>query len=1202
MPRVGDELLHRGYRLEELLDESGDRQTWRAHNSYGNPVLIKTWQFAGASPDPVLRALFNTELRNLFRLSGLPGVEKCIVTILDAGVMEPTDDRVGCFVIVLDVPGFLTLAQALANRQQHRWLRELDVVTNRTIVWRSFRRLAQGLGQIHRCQMLHRAVSPRAIFLDEGAFDDMRLGAFEWTVRLTNSDMAVEPVVGGDASTPYSFEYDWYCFGVVLAQVLAAADIGGYSGADANQRLLDAVHRSPLHDIEQETIIQFLAADRESRQNRSSFVLPQLDEVIETLEQPRQKNAAFVLICALGPQTRLTTAVLDEMKSVDPASDVKAHQLQPQCDFIKDDLAQATIVRRANVGDFVLIGRKLRYRVKSHKDRQTSRADWSAAFCEKTVNVPYAGTDEQRDLSDVPIDVLSVAHFYQGGQNLERATNWRSILPLEEANESQALLVRYQEFFRVTNQIEMLMVSAQIFAYKVVDYTEKDGKEYLEIVETPEERPFPDYLKRQDMITMLAHELALGRAEKVANKRGQQDRDLVYLSEEDSLALYRQARSFEMWSIQRCKPGTPLRLERMKNAKVPRPPDEGFLRTSGMFGQVHLLIRRKRAIDRLLDHAHLLRSFLTPDDKAIASKAEKLPSEVNEGLSRDSQLDDTKVAAIEDIWQTRPLFLLQGPPGTGKTTLVANLLRLIFDESPVTQVLVTAQAHPAVDVLRRRVNDALGDASDPLRHPLSVRFPKSLRKQKADEGDGRPIVPDADFPDAVARRVLEEAKETLDASPTLSALQQRWRNRIDDILAGLASGDEAGEVTDFIELIKRSANITYSSTTSGALAELAESPLSFDWSIIEEAGKAHGFDLVLPLQNAHRWLMIGDHEQLPPYRFKNFRKAIENIDEVFDLLSRFPDRGRKLLDVDLLNAWTKDADEDPGVENKRAEKVAFWQKRLKVFKDIYERAKESMEGRSDEHPPLHGRLTEQHRMHPTIAGLISYGFYDNQIVSRTVDDHDKPLDRVCHNFVAPEDIIGKAIVWIDVPRGDTNEGGDQTEYGMYTSDAEIDAIDRFLSRLRLEEPVTKKLDLALLSPYRAQMGQMKQRFSDLHLREWNWLAPSNRSIAHTVDSFQGNEAGVVVVSMVRNNRCESLMGAFGFLTEPERMNVLLSRAERLLVLVGCWEFFHDNLADITRAFESTNDLSKLARVVDYLEKCFNNGDAAFIPANTLTER
>jgi len=48
-------------------------------------------------------------------------------------------------------------------------------------------------------------------------------------------------------------------------------------------------------------------------------------------------------------------------------------------------------------------------------------------------------------------------------------------------------------------------------------------------------------------------------------------------------------------------------------------------------------------------------------------------------------------------------------------------------------------------------------------------------------------------------------------------------------------------------------------------------------AILEEAGKAHSFDLALPLQAGHRWLLIGDHHQLPPYRFDHYWRAIENL-------------------------------------------------------------------------------------------------------------------------------------------------------------------------------------------------------------------------------------------------------------------------------------------------------------------------------------
>ncbi|MGH9057462.1 MAG: hypothetical protein ACRDYY_16635 [Acidimicrobiales bacterium] len=54
----------------------------------------------------------------------------------------------------------------------------------------------------------------------------------------------------------------------------------------------------------------------------------------------------------------------------------------------------------------------------------------------------------------------------------------------------------------------------------------------------------------------------------------------------------------------------------------------------------------------------------------------------------------------------------------------------------------------------------------------------------------------------------------------------------------------------------------------------------------------------------------------------------------------------------------------------------------------------------------------------------------------------------------------------------------------------------------------------------------------------------------------------MAVSLVRNNTKPKEEG-LGFLDRP-RMNVLLSRAERLLVLLGSWDFFVDQVSLIDR--------------------------------------
>ncbi|WP_446919858.1 AAA domain-containing protein, partial [Klebsiella pneumoniae] len=50
----------------------------------------------------------------------------------------------------------------------------------------------------------------------------------------------------------------------------------------------------------------------------------------------------------------------------------------------------------------------------------------------------------------------------------------------------------------------------------------------------------------------------------------------------------------------------------------------------------------------------------------------------------------------------------------------------------------------------------------------------------------------------------------------------------------------------------------------------------FDWSIMEESGKVTGIELISPLLLSYRRLMIGDHNQLPPYRSIELRNILTN--------------------------------------------------------------------------------------------------------------------------------------------------------------------------------------------------------------------------------------------------------------------------------------------------------------------------------------
>ncbi len=114
---------------------------------------------------------------------------------------------------------------------------------------------------------------------------------------------------------------------------------------------------------------------------------------------------------------------------------------------------------------------------------------------------------------------------------------------------------------------------------------------------------------------------------------------------------------------------------------------------------------------------------------------------------------------------------------------------------------------------------------------------------------------------------------------------------------------------------------------------------------------------------------------------------------------------------------------------------------------------------------------------------------------------------------------------------------------------EIDVIERmcqqfeavWVEKVANGEP---KKEIAIITFYGAQLRKIDERLQ-------SELFPSLQIRTGTVDRFQGMERPVVIVSMVRNNN----QGDVGFAKKPERVNVAFSRAQELLVIVGCHDLF-----------------------------------------------
>lgn len=279
--------------------------------------------------------------------------------------------------------------------------------------------------------------------------------------------------------------------------------------------------------------------------------------------------------------------------------------------------------------------------------------------------------------------------------------------------------------------------------------------------------------------------------------------------------------------------------------------------------------------------------------------------------------------------------------------------------------------------------------------------------------------------------------------------------------------------------------------------------------ICEEAGEvleAHLLTSLLP--SVEHVILIGDHQQLRP--------QIQNYG-----LSRESNEGKQYsLDRSLFERLVE-PDEEVGVQ------IPFC------------------------------TLETQRRMFPSISRLIRDTLYPRLQDAPSVSEYPEVAG------------MRKRLHWLDHRH---LEGGASSQDPLTTShwnDYEIDVTVALVNHL-LRQGIYQSGEIAVLTPYLGQLHRMRQKLAgsfivtlgerdqeDLDNAGFEGdeaqprIAISKSTLLQplrvaTVDNFQGEEAKVVVISLVRSNsqnRC-------GFLRTPNRINVLLSRAKHGMYIIG----------------------------------------------------
>ncbi|KAG6009649.1 hypothetical protein E4U21_001713 [Claviceps maximensis] len=205
-------------------------------------------------------------------------------------------------------------------------------------------------------------------------------------------------------------------------------------------------------------------------------------------------------------------------------------------------------------------------------------------------------------------------------------------------------------------------------------------------------------------------------------------------------------------------------------------------------------------------------------------------------------------------------------------------------------------------------------------------------------------------------------------------------------------------------------------------------------------------------------------------------------------------------------------------------------------------------------------LETQRRMHPSIAALIQSTLYPGLQNAENVS---------CYPEVRG---MRRRLFWL---HHEHPEAGASTHDPLNTShsnDFEVEMTTALVSHL-IRQGEYQNGQIAVLTPYLGQLHKLRRRMASIfeicindrdnedleamaadNIDLGDQANPTNISKSSllktirvaTVDNFQGEEAEVVVVSLVRSNP----QNKCGFLRTSNRINVLLSRAKHGMYLIG----------------------------------------------------
>ena len=204
----------------------------------------------------------------------------------------------------------------------------------------------------------------------------------------------------------------------------------------------------------------------------------------------------------------------------------------------------------------------------------------------------------------------------------------------------------------------------------------------------------------------------------------------------------------------------------------------------------------------------------------------------------------------------------------------------------------------------------------------------------------------------------------------------------------------------------------------------------------------------------------------------------------------------------------------PTVKSKEAEKAG-------LSKNIFERTIKAYD--------VDVMLETQYRMHDRIVTFSNKTFYEGRLETGEAVKSRKQL-------------FSEPIGFIDTAGCGFDEKQNPETLSTYNEEEASFILKRLDQIFKENDELSDQLTVGVIAPYKAQVELLRSQIS-----HFDWYEGRRDSISiDSVDAFQGQERDIILISMVRSNPD----GIIGFLGDVRRMNVAMTRARHLLVMVG----------------------------------------------------